>query len=78
MTDAVELRYNADLILVLDVLGIPWTAGRPSNGREGTILVGMDTQADGRLEELVGSLSELRWRYEPGRRLQLALELPGM
>ena len=76
MNDAVEIVANNDLIQVLDALGIPWTEGQPANGTAGTILVQLDSATDGRLEALVGDLSELRWKYEPGRRLQLAL--PGV
>ena len=78
MIDTVELVHSPDLILVLDVLGIPWVEGRPRNGAQGTIVIRMDTATDGRLEYLVGQLSELRWKYEPGRHLQFALDMPGV
>lgn len=78
MTDFVELRYSPDLTLVLNALGIHWREGHPSNGSHGTIVVLMDDQADGRLEDLINSLSDLRWRYEPGRTLQLQMELTGV
>jgi len=78
MTDTVEIVHSPDLLLVLNSLGIPWAEGRPSNGSCGTIIVRLDTDTDGRLEHLVGLLSELRWKYEPGRHLQLALDIPGV
>lgn len=40
------------------------------------MLVQVDDSTDGRLENMVGVLSELRWKYEPGRQLQLVL--PGV
>ena len=78
MIDYVELRHNKDLILALDALGVPWAEGRPPNGTDGTIVVKMDTQTDGRLETLINYLADLRWRYEPGRTLQLQMELTGV
>ena len=76
MNDVIEMVARDDLVLVLDALGVPWTEGQPANGTSGTVLVQLDGASDGRLEDLVGDLSELRWKYEPGRRLQLAL--PGV
>jgi len=78
MIDTIELVHSEDLILTLDALGIPWAEGRPANGSQGTIIIRMDTDIDGRLEHLVGLLSELRWKYEPGRHLQLTLDMPGV
>jgi len=78
MTQWVEVECSEDLMLTLNALAIPWTEGAPANGANGTVLVQMDSATDGRLEELVGTLSALRWKYEPGRRLQLALEMPGI
>ena len=76
MTDFVEMPFSADLVRVLDALGILWTEGRPANGHQATIVVTVDVHTDGRLEALVGDLSRLRWSYEPGRQLQLTL--PGV
>jgi hypothetical protein len=74
--DIVEVRSDPDLVQMLQALGVPWAPGRPNNGRAGTILVRLDAETDGRLEAAIGSLADLRWRYEPGRRLQMALDFP--
>ena len=73
--DVVEVQYNPDLVLVLEALGIAWRVGHQPNGTSGTILVHYTQDIDGRLESAIGSLADLRWRYEPGRTLQLAFDL---
>ena len=75
LTDVTEITYSHDLAQALTALGVPWTTGQPSNGRQGTLIVPMDNETDARLEHLVGDLSDLRWHYQPGRRLQLAFDL---
>lgn len=69
MTD-IEMDYHPDLAAVLRALGIHW---RRLAG--GAVLVSLDAAADGRLEALIGGLAALRWRYKPGRAMQLEMEL---
>lgn len=78
MHDIVEMAFDPNLVLVLDALGVRWQPGRPANGSAGTIRVAVNRNVDAQLEQLVGALSDLRWKYEPGRSLQLSLDLgPG-
>ena len=67
-TDGVR---SGDLVAVLDALGIPYEE-IPGAG----IRVALDAGIDGRLESLIGRLSDLRWGYTPGRAIQV--ELPGL
>jgi hypothetical protein len=71
----IEVGYSEELIRVLGALRIPWSEGRPPNGRGGIVRVQIDAEGDGRIQAAIGSLADLRWRYEPGRRLQLAFDL---
>lgn len=66
----VTIPWNDDLNAALTALAIPHTRG------EDTIQIEMNTDIDGRLEALIGCLSELRWFYTPGRTIQL--ELPNL
>lgn len=71
----VEVPRDWYLIQALNAIGIGWQVGHPPNGAAGTIRVVFDQETDAKLETLIGALADLRWRYEPGRSLQLALDL---
>jgi hypothetical protein len=75
MHDVVEIHFDHGLVLVLDALGVKWQMGRPPNGSQGTVMVAMDGETDGRLEDLINNLADLRWKYDPGRSLQLVMDL---
>lgn len=66
----VLIPYNADLDAVLYVLRIPHVV------LGANIQVPMTPAIDEQLEALVGAAADLRWRYTPGRSIQL--ELPRM
>ena len=70
---AIEIQRYPTLVAVLDSLGIGWSVGRPPNGMAGTIRVRLDREGDFLLEQVIGQLSDLRWRYTPGRTLQLEM-----
>jgi hypothetical protein len=72
----VEIPYSADLAAALAALAVPHALGRPTNGARGSLQVTLDPHTDRRLQDLIDDLAALRWRYEPGRTLQIAL--PGL
>lgn len=69
----IEMVYDDALLAVLASIGITWTVARPPNGVAGVIKVELDGESDAVLEQVIGQLSDLRWRYTPGRVLQLEL-----
>lgn len=72
---SIEIQHSEGLAAVLDSLGIDWVVGRPPNGIPGTMRVRLDREGDFLLEQVISQLSDLRWRYTPGRTLQLAMNL---
>ena len=78
----VEVGWDMGLAGVLELVGVrvaPSAGGAcvPAVVGQGLMAVEMDEEADARLEELINRLSELRWRYEAGRRLQMELWADG-
>lgn len=71
----VSVPYNSDLFEVLMELGNTAEAdeGWTFWVDNGDIKVVMEQSLDARLEELIAGLGRLRWGYEPGRVVQLAL-----
>lgn len=77
MTNGIEQPFvvqlddaGDDLRAALAALGIPYEAHGAG------IRVALDAGIDGRLESLIGRLSDLRWGYTPGRAIQV--QLPGL
>jgi hypothetical protein len=77
-SQTIEIEHSKDLTAVLSSLGIGWSVGRPPNGIAGTIRVQLDHEGDFVLEQIIGRLSDLRWRYTPGRTLQLRMNFEDM
>jgi hypothetical protein len=72
----IEIEYTTEMGAVLDALGIPWKLAQPANGSRGTIYVFIDEASDACLETVIGQLSAIRWKHQPGRVIQLGMELP--
>lgn len=72
ITHTITLPADPDLVAVLDALDVAYEPLAWGTRLE----IGLNADLDGRLEQLIGRLSELRWGYQPGRAIQVTL--PGL
>lgn len=74
-TAVVRVPYSADLVDVLEALDgtREVVEGWSYEVADGGVMVRMGADLDARLEALIADLGRLRWGYEPGRVVQLAL-----
>jgi len=70
----IEVEVAPGLISLFAAFGLRWMDWDVRPG--GRVKVWVDNEVDALLEEAVGTLAGIRWRYEKGRELQL--ELPGL
>lgn len=68
----IDVAFDPELVTVLAALDAPLRSGVVGDERLG---VEVDQALDAQLERVIDRLTEIRWKYEPGRVLQFELPL---